>query len=116
MTTREMIRNKVFAEKHNRVEIVNFFGADIEIRQMILADIISAQASTDRESAIIDTLVKYAYVPGTDEKVFEDTDADALKQLPFDGSFVALSEAMERLVKVNFLDKKSSSGSGQTST
>lgn len=114
--TRDQIRAKVFADKKLKTEEIEFFGAKIEIRQMKLADILNAQATEDRESAIIDTLIKYAFIPGTDEKVFEEGDAASLKNMPFGADFGRVAKAMETVSEVNFLDTKQPSTVGQTST
>lgn len=115
-TTRDDIRSKIFATRELKKIEVEFFGTKIEMRQMQLSDILVAQNNEDRESGVIDMLIKYAYVPGTDEKVFEDADAAAFKQLPFGADFQRLSKAMEELTEVNFLDKKPSSKDVPTST
>ena len=95
---------------------IDFFGGKIELRQPRLADVLDAQNSDDRESAVIDTLIRYAFVPGTDEKVFDEGDAETLKQKPFGADFLRVSKALEELTEVNFLDKENSSGGDQTST
>ena len=115
-TLRDTIRAKIFETRELKKIELEFFGTKIEMRQMKLADILKAQSTEDRESAIIDMLVEYCYVPGTDEKVFEAADADSLKELPFDSNFQRASKAMEELTEVNFLDKKSSSNGVLTST
>jgi hypothetical protein len=106
--TRADIRSRVFAAKKPASEIIDFFGAKIELRQPLLRDIVEAQQSEDREAAVIETLVKHAYVPNT--KVFEEADADAFKAMPFGHDFITVSEALTRLTEVNFLDRSKSSG------
>ena len=113
---RDTIRGKIFEARELKKIQLTFFGAEIEMRQMKLADILKAQNTEDRESAIIDMLVEYCYVPDTEERVFDISDAEALKQLPFDANFQRASKAMEELTEVNFLDKKSSSKDVPTST
>lgn len=105
---RDAMRAAIFAPKQVKSEPVNFFGQDIEIRQMILADVLNASNNPDRESAIIDTLINYAYIPGTDERVFEEGDAAQFKTMPFGADFIRVSKALEALTEVNFLDKKAS--------
>lgn len=116
MSTRDTIRGKIFASKEFDKRIVDFFGEKIELRQPSLGLVLQVQDEEDRKSAVIDTLVKYAYVPGTDEKVFESGDEDSLLALPFGPDFIRVSNALEELTKVNFLDKGDSSSQGQTST
>ena len=109
--SRESLREKIFATKTLRSEKVDFFGAEIEIRQPTLGDILEARDNGDNQAAVIMLLVQYAYVPGSDEKVFMSEDADQLRALPFGPDFVRLNEAMESLTNVNF--QQSSNGSEQ---
>ena len=57
---------------------------------------------------VVDTLVKHAYVPGTDELVFDSADAEAFKQMPFGADFLRVSKALEELSDVNFQATKDS--------
>ena len=103
--TRDDVRSKIFSPKKLKSKIVNFFGSEIEIRQSRLSDIVAAAANEDRQNAVIDQLIDCAYVPGTDEKVFEDTDKDSLLALPFGKDFSDVNQAILELTQVNFLDK-----------
>lgn len=114
--TRDSVRAEIFKTRTIKKVEIEFFGAQIEIRQMRLQDILQANDNPDRESAIIESLIKYAYVPGTDERVFEEGDAEAFKNMPFGADFIRVSKALEELTEVNFLDKKASSGDAPTST
>jgi hypothetical protein len=101
------MRAEILKTRTPKRELVDdFFGHPIELIQPLLGDIIAAQSNEDRESAVIDTLVKYAVIPGTTEKVFEEGDAEALKQQPFGKEFIAVSKALAKLTDVDFLDKK----------
>jgi hypothetical protein len=114
--TRDDLRSRIFSAHSIRKLEVQFFGATVELRQPTLNDIISAQTSEERQSAVIDTLVRYAYVPGTEQRIFEDTDVESLKALPFGADFIRISNALEELTEVNFLDKPGSSNGVKTST
>lgn len=113
---RDAIRGKIFATKEVTKVPVEFFGQNIELRQPLLQDILQAQNGEDRESAVIETLINYAYIPGTEEKVFESGDVAGLKKLPFGADFIRVSQALETLTEVNFLAKKDTSKDDQTST
>ena len=113
---RDSVRAKIFEAKELKKITVEFFGTTIEMRQMRLADILKAQSNEDREAGVIGMLVEYAFIPDTDEKVFEISDVDSLKAMPFGADFQRISKAMEELTEVNFLDKKSSSKDVPTST
>lgn len=104
--TRNELRSKVLATQKPKSKIVKFFGEDIELRQPLLSDIFKAQENPDRQVSVIQTLIQYAYVPGTDERLFEEADEAVLMSQPFGSDFVAISETLAELTTVNFLDKK----------
>lgn len=115
--TKDDIRAGIFGVTHAKKVIpVTFFGVKIELHQPALQDILKAQQADDRESAIIQTLIDYARVPGTEEPVFEKGDIASLKAMPFGADFLRVSQALEDLTEVNFLVKPASSKNGQTST
>lgn len=107
--SRNELRKAIFAARPVRTKLVMFYGQQIEIRQPKMGDILAAQAQDDREQGIINILISYAYVPGTDEKVFEEGDADAIKEMGFGADFTAVSQAFAELTDVNFLDTRTPS-------
>lgn len=107
--TRDEVRAAIFASKKLARKTITFFGQKIEVQQPTLNDIMSAQTSDDRNQAVIDQLVKYSFLPGTNTRVFEDMDADAFKGMPFTNDFIEVSKALEALSNINFLDGKATS-------
>lgn len=107
--TRDSLRAAIFKTRQPKSKIIQFFDAEIEIRQSQLGDIISAKENEDRQAAVIETLVNNAFVPGTDIKVFEMADAESFKAMPFGADFIRVTKALEELSEVNFLDKKGAS-------
>lgn len=99
--TRDEMRAKILATKPIDKRLVTFQGVEIELRQPLLGDVLKAADQVNRESAVIDTLIKYAYIPGTDERIFEEGDAEAFKQMPFGPDFMAINEALEGMMKIN---------------
>lgn len=106
LTKRDELRAKILQTHQPKSKIVEFFGAEIELRQPLLDDVIKARENPDRQSAVIDTLLGNAYVPGTNEKVFEDGDVADLRKKPFGADMIRVSRALEELSEVNFLDQK----------
>jgi hypothetical protein len=106
--SRDAVRAQIFGGEKAKVQkrIISFFGADIELRQPTLGAILAAQKNEDREAAVIDTLIENAFIPGTEIHVFEDTDADQFKAMPFGDDFISVSEAIEEMTSVNFRDKQ----------
>jgi len=108
--TRDQIRQAILQPRTPKKRIIEFLGADIELRQPTLEDISKLRTDQDDEGvarvAVIDTLVKYSYVPGTDEKVFEEGDADILLKQPFGPDFARVIETLTELTDVNFQKPK----------
>lgn len=99
--TRDEIRAKILATRPPEKRIVKFFGEDIEIRQPLLGDVLRSSDNTDREAVVIDTLIKYAYIPGTNERVFEETDAEVFKTMPFGPDFLEVNRALEAMLTLD---------------
>lgn len=110
--TRDSIRAAIFSSKSkkSRSKEVVFFGQTIEIRQPRLDDILGAGAEDVSEGMTTESIkkqsvrmmVQYAYVPGTDARVFEDTDYDAIMSLPFGEDFTRLQTTIGELTNINF--------------
>jgi hypothetical protein len=107
--SRAKLRAKIFSYRPPKKKIITFFDALIEIRQPLLGDIVRAQENEDREAAVIETLVRYSYIPGTDERIFEESDSESLKSMPFGGDFLAVTQAFAELTEVNFLGQRATS-------
>lgn len=110
--SRDEIRAAIFATKEVKREVIDFFGTKLELRQPRLSDVINIQniAKEDGiQSAVVDALIRYAYIPGTDTKVFEEGDAASFLEMPFGQDLVNVSDALERLSKVNFSGGSASS-------
>jgi hypothetical protein len=95
-SNRVNIRNKIFAAKPES-RPVDFFGTKIELRQPTLGIILEMRANRIEDSAL-NMLLTYAYVPGTDEKVFEPADEESLRQLPFGPDMQRLTSAVNELL------------------
>lgn len=106
MSARERIRAEVFKSRKPASKVITFMGEKIELRQPTLGSIIDASNQENRQAGIIDTLVNYAFVPGTDELVFEETDAPSFKAMPFGADFQRVAKTLEEITEVNFLDQK----------
>lgn len=108
VVSRAQARARIFASKKLRSERFDFFGIEVELRQPTFGAVMDVQANKDREAGIIQTLVDQAYVPGTNEKLFEPADVDQFLEMPFGADFIRVTEALEKLTEVNFRDKKPS--------
>lgn len=95
---RDAIRSAIFGAKPD-IKIIDFFGNQIELRQPTLGATMEMRRSTD-EDATVRMLVQYAFVPGSDDHVFEEADADQIKEIPFGPDMQRLSQAVNELVGV----------------
>lgn len=102
---RDRIRGKVFGSTPN-FDTVEFNGSKIEIRQPTLGEIFQIQqaGADDILQSTITMLIKYCFVPGTNERVFEEADRDQLAQLPFNVDLQRLSKSLNALVGGQQLD------------
>lgn len=109
MVDRNTLRASIFKGKKLKRKEIEFFGQTIEIQQPSLGAVISASEAEDRQAIVIETLIKYAYIPGTDVLLFESGDAATFAGMPFGADFTRVIEAIQELSEVNFQDKKPSS-------
>ena len=95
-------RASIFATRKPRSVVIEFFGAKLEIRQPRMGDVIDRAADEEtKKLGLVSQLISYAYLPGTDTKVFTPEDVDQLKGLPFEKSFSDLADALVDLMNVD---------------
>jgi hypothetical protein len=111
MTSRTEVRAAIFSAENRKfkTEEVTFYGQKLEIRQPSLQQILDSSQTEDRKQAVIDIMVGYCYVPGTEEKVFEASDKDMLLSMPFGDDFLKINQTIEKLTSVNVLDQAKNS-------
>jgi len=103
------LRNKIRAAVSSakpRSVIVSFNGVEIEMRQPSLGEVMDGQQtiSEDRKEGVARMMIRFAYVPGTEEKVFEEGDVDMLIGLPFGDDMQRMNEAINNLTGVEVTD------------
>jgi len=99
---RDDIRASIFGAKPE-TRTIEFFGHEIELRQPTLGATMEMRRSTD-EDATANMLINYAYVPGTNDHVFEAADEENIKNIPFGADMQRLSQAVNELVGVTPAD------------
>lgn len=82
-------------------KVIKMFGVDLELRQPSLGAIMKSRDETDQVTRAIDMIIEYAYVPGTDDHVFEFTDRDVIKNWPFGKDLTRLNAAIAELTGVD---------------
>lgn len=82
---RNAMRAAIFSDERKKPASLpfTFFGEKMEVRQPTLIQIhkMGKFASSDKPG-VARAIIEYCYVPGTNEKVFEDTDLDQIASLP----------------------------------
>jgi len=102
---RDKIRTAVFSAAPD-TRVIQFFGQDVEVRQPSLEDLINSEAVEDRRKAAVAMLIKYTYVPGTSERVFEEADGDSLLALPFNADMRRLQQAVNELMGIADIEEQ----------
>lgn len=109
------IRERIFASKNKtyKSRLVQFFGETIEIRQPTLGDIldsVNGDNAGDAAKQGIMVLLRYAYAPGTNDRVFDEADEESLLSLPFGEDFNRVVKAFTEVTgtDVKVAEKNSS--------
>lgn len=97
--TRDSIRESIFNRIADRqTKACKLLGAEIELRQPNVAEILALAQETP---SVINILIQFAYVPGTETKVFEPADAEMLAQLPFSDEIRTLLDTFTSLSQID---------------
>jgi len=100
--TRDQLRAALISNTPEAESIaVTLFGVEIDLRQPSLASIMKAREQGDAATRAVDMIIEYAYVPGTDEHIFEDTDRDRILKWPFGKDLTVLNKAVADLTGVD---------------
>ena len=116
-SARDQTRATIFANAKPKSVVVEFFGTEIELRQPTLGAVLDLrsvrQAAADEgkpidtKEAAVDNMLRYCYVPGTNEPVFEEADRDSLLRLPFGEDYTRITRALQDItgIKVTEAEK-----------
>jgi hypothetical protein len=103
--SRAELRSSIFSSTNTKPKskLVDFFGEQIEVRQPKVGVVLDLRNAGEKniKQMLISTLIQYCYVPGTDEKVFEEADEDQLMEMPFGEDLTRLQTAISELTNVN---------------
>ncbi len=100
--TREQLRaGLVGSTPKGKSKLIQLYGFEIELRQPSLKAILKTRDAKDDTERAVDMIIEYAYVPGSDEKIFEDTDRDHILRWPFGEDLAKLNEAIADLTGVD---------------
>lgn len=93
---RDAIRSRVFSEKRKVQLVALDDGVQIEVRQTSVGEMLDTVAVEDNKQRLVRLLIAACYVPGTEEKVFEDTDAELIMSMPSGGYYQRLLDAINK--------------------
>lgn len=100
--TRDQIRAALIGKRHKgNTEVVELFGIEVELHQPTLNAILEAREEEDVKKRTTDVFINYAFVPGTNELVFEDTDRQTILDWPFTDDLIKVQEVMAKLTGVD---------------
>jgi hypothetical protein len=93
------VKSRMFSAERRRFksEIVTFFGEEIEIRQSTIGRMLDRAEDMSNGNALINVLLNYAYLPGTELPMFDDTDVETLKNQPYGADFEGVMAAFNRI-------------------
>jgi len=94
MATRNELRGKILSQKGRRTVIELEDGVEVEIRQLKVGQMIDNANESDTKKRMAKYLIECCYVPGTDERIFEDTDFDVLMGMPAGGYYQKLIDTI----------------------
>ncbi len=100
VSKRDQIRQNIFQARKFKTKKLQILGTDVEIRQPSVGTILDAQQEDDQKKSLVYIMVNYCYVPGTNERVFEDADQEAIMELPVGEWFTELSGAIAELTNI----------------
>ena len=107
--TRDQIRSAMLDVKPV-TNLVPFGNVMVAITQPSIAEILDMQeqAKENNKGAMVNMIITYVRVPGTNEKVFDDTDYDGLVSTPFSSDISNLLAAFSKLTGVTVKEEDKS--------
>lgn len=99
--TRAEIRAALFSHTEPG-EMGSLYGIPVELRAPDLDTVLDFQMSdaNNRKQMSANMLIRYVYVPGTMEHVFDDEDVDQILKMPFNKDLKKLMEQITALLGV----------------
>lgn len=96
------MRSGILKKKKAKGIDIDMFGFKVEVRQPNVGQLLELESSSDdRKKALVNMLVAYCYVPGTDEKVFTKEDYGELIALPAGQWLTDFNNAIAKLTGVD---------------
>lgn len=103
--TRDSLRRVLLGTKERKREKITIFGTELELVQQTLGEVLSMDTS-DTKNSVVDILIRTCYIPGTNERVFEESDKDEILNWPMDSWLPNVTSAVEKLNGINVEDAR----------
>lgn len=100
-SARDELRSKLLSSHKPKTELLTLFGVAVEFRQPTLDAILAARDNEDVKTRTVDMIIQYAYVPETNERVFEPADRDQILSWPFGEDMIKVQQAITILTGVD---------------
>jgi hypothetical protein len=91
---RKSIRDKILTQKGKAIIVRLDDGMEIEVRQLSVGQMIDSANEADTKKRMAAYLINCCFVPGTQERVFDNNDFDVLMGLPAGGYYQKLIDAI----------------------
>lgn len=104
--SREDLRNSIFAPAHTKPSRIpiQYGGEQLELVTPTIAELTLLQGREGR-NFVIDTIITFARIPGTDEAVFDESDYDTMVNSPISSDFNNCVAKVTQLLQVTVDDK-----------
>lgn len=102
---RNKLREKIFSSSKKEIETINMMGEDVEMHQPSIGEIADLEQKKDepRRDQIVATIIRYCFVPGTNDRVFTVEDEESILALPAT-VLDAFNTAFAKLTNINLED------------
>lgn len=101
MVTKDEIRSRFLSSKPTSRIITLADGDEVEIRQPKVGPQLDLATIEDQKQRMLRMFVDNVYMPGTNERVFEEGDYAALVELPAAGDYQKIMAALTDLMDLN---------------
>ncbi len=100
--TRKQIRDALLGKRHEAAtECFTLFDIEIELHQPSFESMLDARDEDSMKKRMIDMIIKYAYVPGTNDPVFEPADEAVILSWPFGKDLFQLQLAITKMTGID---------------
>ena len=114
---RKELRDAIFTHPKTKAErkSITFFEQKLELRQPTLKAVLQSQIVGDPDDphnldaqknatseSMVNMIIQHAYVPSTDELVFEESDREWLLNLPFGPDLANIAKVLNEMTSLTF--------------